>query len=131
VVRVIILWQTTGMATHNEQVMLQLEPHEHVVRAARLRLDDDRPISYELVSVPVALLPKTNGTSADFDIHQLAAANRIKLGPATERTSQVAADRLLAKHLGIAFGSAVNMFDRLILTDVGQPIEWRIAFVKA
>lgn len=130
-VRVNILWQTTGTPTHNEQVMLQLEPHEAVIRAARLRLNDDRPISYELVSAPVALLPRAKGTFAHFDIHQLAAANRIRLGHTTERASQVAADRLLAKHLGIPLGSVVNMFDRLILTDVGQPIEWRIAFVKA
>ena len=39
-VRVSILWQTTGMPTHNEQVMLDLEQDKHVMRAARLRLDD-------------------------------------------------------------------------------------------
>ena len=118
------------MPTHNEQVMLDLEQDKHVIRAARLRLDDDKVLAYELVSVPVELLPKTNGTSALQDIQQLAAANRLKLGQATERTSQVAADRIFAKHLGVARGSTVNMFDRIMLLDSGRPIEWRIAFVK-
>jgi DNA-binding GntR family transcriptional regulator len=128
-VRVSILWQTTGMPTHNEQVMLDLEQDKHVIRAARLRLDDDKVLAYELVSVPVELLPKTNGTSALQDIQQLAATNRLNLGHASERTSQVAADRILAKHLGVAMGSTVNMFDRIMHLDTGQPIEWRIAFV--
>ena len=111
--------------------MLRLEPHEHVIPAAQLRLADDGTISYELLSVPAAMLPRTNGTSSLFDIHQLAAANRIRLGKTKETVSQAAADSVLAKHLGISVGSVVNMLDRLILTDAGQPIEWRIAFVKA
>ena len=129
-VRVSILWQTTGMPTHNEQVMLDVEQDKHVIRAARLRLDDGKVLAYELVSVPVELLPKTNGTSALQDIQQLAAANRLKLGRAIETLSQVAADRILVKHLGVARGSTVSMFDRIMFLDSGRPIEWRIAFVK-
>ena len=129
-VRVSILWQTTGIPTHNEQVMLDLETDKHVIRAARLRLDNDEVLAYELVSVPVELLPTTNGTTALQDIQQLSAASRLKLGRATERMSQVAADRILAKYLGVARGSTVNMFDRIMLVDTGRPIEWRIAFVK-
>jgi GntR family transcriptional regulator len=130
VVRVKILWQTTGIPTHNEQVMLILEPDQHVVRGARLRFHDDQILAYELVVVPVALLPKTNGTSALLDIHQLAAANRLMLGQATEQLSQVAADRVIAKHLNVPQGSAVNMLDRMIPLDTGERIEWRIALVK-
>jgi DNA-binding GntR family transcriptional regulator len=130
VVRVTVLWQTTGMPTRNEQTMLELAPDEHVIRAARLRLDDDVPLSYELVSVPAALLPTTNGTSALFDIQQLATANRIRLGQATETVSQVAAGRVLAKRLGIPVGSVLHKLDRLVRTLTGSPIEWRIAFVR-
>jgi DNA-binding GntR family transcriptional regulator len=130
VVRVDILWQTTGTPTHNEQVMLELGPDQHVVRGARLRLHDDQILAYELVSVPVDLLPKTNGTSALLDIHELAAANRLTLGQATERLSQVAADRIIAKYLNVAQGSTINMLDRIIPLDTGAPIEWRVAFAK-
>lgn len=130
-VRVNILWQTTGIPTHNEQVMLDLQPDKHVVRAARLRLQDDEVLAYELVSVPVALLPKANGRSTLQDIQQLAATGWVKLGQATERASQVAADRILAKYLGVPQGSPIAMLDRLILTDLGLPIEWRIAFLKS
>jgi DNA-binding GntR family transcriptional regulator len=129
-IRVSILWQTTGIPTHNEQVMLDLEAGEHIIRAARLRLDDDEVLAYELVSVPVDLLPTTNGTSALQDIQQLSAANRLKLGQATERASQVAADRILAKYLGVARGDTIDMFDRIMLLDTGRPIEWRIAFAR-
>jgi DNA-binding GntR family transcriptional regulator len=110
--------------------MLDLETDNHVIRGARLRLHDDQVLAYELVCVPVDLLPKTNGTSALLDIHQLAAANRLVLGQATERLSQVAADRIIAQHLNVAKGSTVNMLDRIIPLDTGAPIEWRIAFVK-
>jgi DNA-binding GntR family transcriptional regulator len=109
--------------------MLDLETQNYVVRGARLRLHDDEVLAYELVCVPVDLLPKTDGTSALLDIHQLAAANRLTLGQATERLSQVAADRIIAKHLNVAQGSTVNMLDRMIFLNTGEPIEWRIAFV--
>jgi DNA-binding GntR family transcriptional regulator len=95
-----------------------------------LRLHDDQVLAYDLVCVPVDLLPKTNGASALLDIHQLAAANRLMLGQATEWLSQVAADRIIAEHLNVAWGSTVNMLARIISLDTGAPIEWRIAFVK-
>lgn len=62
--------------------MLDLETDNHVIRGARLRFFDGEVFAYELVCVPVDLLPKANGTSALFDIHQLAAA--LELGQATE-----------------------------------------------
>ena len=109
--------------------MLNLETEDHVIRGARLRIRDDTVVAYELVCVPVDLLPRTNGTSALLDIHALAAANRLALGEATERISQVAADRVIADHLDVARGSRINMLDRIIVLRTGVPIEWRIAFV--
>jgi GntR family transcriptional regulator, N-acetylglucosamine utilization regulator len=130
-VRVTILWQTTGTPTHNEQVLLELQPNQYVLRAARLRVDHDEVLAYELVSIPVALLPQTDETSALLDIHQSAIASRLKLGRARETLSRVSADRLIAKHLSVPRGAAVNMLDRSIFLQTGQPIEWRIAFVRS
>jgi len=76
VVRVEILWQTTGMPAHNERVILDLETENHVIRGARLRIRDGEVIAYELACVPIDLLPETDGTSAFVDIHALAAAKR-------------------------------------------------------
>jgi len=93
------------MPAHNERVILDLETENHVIRGARLRIRDGEVIAYELACVPIDLLPETDGTSAFVDIHALAAANLLALGEATERLSQVAADRIIAKHPALHAGA--------------------------
>jgi DNA-binding GntR family transcriptional regulator len=127
-VRVSILWQTTGIPTHEEQLWLQLNLHEPVVRAARQLIASGKPTTYELVSVPISRFPKTDSSSDLVDISVLAKLNGIVLGQATEKHATVPADRIIAQHLQIAAGDRVLRAERVVLTDKGLPIEWRILY---
>lgn len=129
-VRVSILWQTTGVPTHSEQLWLHLKSHEYVVRAARQRFQDEKPTTYELVSVPIQRLPKSSGSSDLLDIRTLAKTNSMTLGQATDKLTTVAADRIVAEHLQIVTGDPVQRAERLLLTDQGLPIEWRILYFR-
>ena len=128
-VRAKILWQTTGMPTHSEQLWLALKSHEFVARAARLGFQDGKPATYDLVSVPIHRLPNTDASSDLLDIHTLAKADRIILGQATEKLARVVADRIVAEHLQIVTGAPVLRTERLVHTDQGLPVEWRIRYV--
>lgn len=128
-VRANILWQTTGTATHNEQLWLQLKSHEYVVRSARQRIEDGKPTTYELVSLPLQRLPKWDSSSDQIDIRTLAQENGIILGQASENLTTVDADRIVAQHLQIEPGDHVLRAERVLLTDQGVPIEWRILYV--
>lgn len=129
-VRANILWQTTGIATHKEQLWLQLKSHEYVARAATQKIEAGKPATYELVSLPIQRLPKAQDSLELRDIRTLAKTNGITLGQATEKLTTVAADRIVAEHLEIVSGDPVLRAERLLLTDQGLPIEWRILYLR-
>ncbi len=125
-----LLWATTGIPTHDEQAKLRLEPREHVLRVARLRRYDGRPVAYEMATLPLAMVPKWHGVPL-CEVHELAAAHGVTLGCAHETAAGTTADTAVAGQLGIPVGSAVTVLERLVLTDSGVPVEWRVAFVAA
>ena len=127
---VIQLWQTTGIPTHHERAKLRLRPHEHVLRVTRLRRCGARPIAYEVSSIRLALVPNGYGAPAPCEIQDLAAANGVTLGRAHEVAATSSADTAIAKQLGVAARSAVTVLDRLVHTDTGLPIEWRMSYIK-
>ena len=118
-----------GPATHDEQVKINLKHDQNVVRSARLRLDGDRAIAYELTSVPVDRLPRSARSRSLHDVHELAALNLLVLGKATERMTRVAPDVVVARHLRIPIGQRVTCLDRIIESDLGLVMEWRLSYV--
>jgi len=127
--RVRALWCTSGLATHDEQVRLNLRYDECVARSARLRLEDGRAIAYELTSIPLSRVQKPQNSCALSDLKELAAINGLVLGRATERMTRVPADPIVARHLGLPVCQRVMRLDRTVETDAGLPIEWRLSFV--
>jgi DNA-binding GntR family transcriptional regulator len=88
-------------------------------------------IAYEASSMPLALLPNGHGAASPCEIGDLTAANGVRLGRAHEVAVTSTADTAVAKLLEIAAGSGVTVLDRLVHTDAGQPIEWRVSYVRA
>lgn len=118
-----MLWQTTDIATHDEQVKLQLPVRASVMRGARLRANAQQSSAYELVSVRAL-------SGSLVDIHQMASQMGMTLGQATEKMSAAPADSVVSHYLGVPLGTRVMLLDRIVLTDKGLPFEWRIAYVR-
>ena len=104
-------------------------PEARVLRMTRVRYDAPGcPIALEEVVLPVDRFP---GLIADVsDITELAQCYGLSLGRASEHVSIVPATKDVALHLEIAAGANVLKLDRVVETDDGVPIEWRVAFRK-
>jgi DNA-binding GntR family transcriptional regulator len=129
-VRVAVIAQTTGTANASEQKYLRLGASERVVRVLRIRSENHRALSYELVVLPIRLFPNlTPDSEIASDIFGLARDHGVVLGIATERVRIVKATKDVAAHLGLTAGGWVMKFDRVVRTTEGLPVEWRIAFI--
>jgi DNA-binding GntR family transcriptional regulator len=125
-----IVWQITSLPTHDEQLRLDVEPDQDVIRAARLRADDSGNFAYELVSVAACRLPLTDKTAELVEIRALATANKLILGQAVERLTHITADRIVAKHLQVAESQALLRCERIVSLQSGEAIEWLISFMR-
>ena len=132
-VRIRVTAQGTGTVSRVEQTKLRLpQLQAPVLRARRVRFDyDNQPIAVEDVVLPLIRFPGLTASDGDLpDIIELARQQRLRLGRATERISTVPANGEVARHLRIALGADVVKLDRVIETDDGVPIEWRVSFSK-
>jgi DNA-binding GntR family transcriptional regulator len=125
-----VITQTTGVADAIEQDRLDLAAGDAVVRVTRVRSEGCRPTAYELAVLPLGRFP---GLDSDSEIKQdvlaLASAHGLALGRATEHLDVVSPTTEVAEHLGIGLDETVVKLDRLMRSEHGQPIEWRIAFL--
>ena len=123
----LVLWHTLGMPTHDEQLILRVQPTAVVMRGARLRMMNGGTQAYELVSIGGAVPPIHEYISQD--ISDCARSHAAVLGQATETASHVPADRIVASALKVDPGTSVLRLERVVRIRGGSPVEWRIAFV--
>jgi len=132
VARIASIAKTTASASDVERALLKIDGNAPVLRIVRVRHDDDdRPLSYEEVVLPLERFP---GLASDSDpppdILELARRYGLSLGRATERATIATTTADVASHLGIAAGSNMVKLDRIIETADGVPVEWRVAFFR-
>ena len=88
-------------------------------------------VALEEVVLPLERFPGLAPNGGDIpDIVELAQRHGLSLGRVTARISIVRATRDVASHLGIAAGTNVMKLDRITENAVGEPIEWRVAFMQ-
>jgi GntR family transcriptional regulator len=130
VVRVTLIGQTTARATRPEQQRLGVGGTDEVMRITQVRFNNERPVAFERIVLPLARLPPIARDGADAtDIFTLAKEHGLTLGLARERLGIVRAGVQVAAHLRIGKGTSVLKLDRITLTTDGTPIEWRVSFV--
>jgi DNA-binding GntR family transcriptional regulator len=125
-----LITQNADTANAVECTKLALNaPHARVLRATRIQYDASGcPLAREDVVLPLDRFP---GLTADVsDITALAQCYGLSLGRASERVAIVPASRGVAMHLGITVGTNVLKLDRVVETDDGAPVEWRVAYRK-
>jgi len=123
-----LLRQVVRHADAAEQKRLQLAPTETVLHVVRLRGDQGRPLMYEEASVALSRLPGFDAADAGSR-HLLAVAQKcgVHLASAEEEVRLTQAPPTVATHLGLEPGTALLQLDRVVVTDEGQPVEWRVA----
>ncbi|MDQ1658525.1 MAG: GntR family transcriptional regulator, partial [Cryptosporangiaceae bacterium] len=118
-----LLTSGTRLATMEESARLRLGAHARVVAIDRVRLADSEPIAIECAVFPAALAALLNADLENGSLHEAV----IALGrtPASGSASLAArnADRADARLLGLATGAALLVEHRLILDDLGEPLE--------
>jgi GntR family transcriptional regulator len=113
-------------ANERERERLDLQENERVYRIRRLRMDGDRLLMVEDVSLPTALFLDVPDMIPD--IVALALQNGIVLGKAKERIRLEVAEPAVSKLLNVPDNSEVLVLDRVIHTLLGRPAEWRMGY---
>jgi GntR family transcriptional regulator len=117
-----------GTANDAECARLQLHVRDPVYRVHRVRFHEDQPFMIEQASMPRALFPALEANNISSQgIVALAQQNGILLGKAEERISIGMAAEVVAKALRVSPNAPVMVLDRVLLTRVGRPVEWRLA----
>ena len=116
-----------GTANEAECVRLQLRIDDPVYRIRSVRFHQDQPFMVEQTSMPGVLFPALAVKNAfSQGIVVLAQQNGLMLGKAEERISVDVASPVVAEALRVAPASPIMVLDRVLLTLVGEPVEWRI-----
>lgn len=129
-VRVALIGQTTANASRREQDRLKLTAADRVMRVARVRYLKKRPVSFEMIVLPLSRFPGIGrNNEVAPGIAELANQHDLPLGVARERVSVGRVGKLVAGHLHVREGTRLLKLDRTTSTADGTPIEWRVSFV--
>jgi GntR family transcriptional regulator len=91
----------------------------------------NRPVAFEEAVLALERFPGLAANGGDVpDIVELAQRHGLSLGRATERLSIVHATKDVASRLQIAVGTDVLKLNRVVATAEGEPVEWRVTFMK-
>lgn len=115
-------------ATSKEAGVLCIDKQSAVIRVARTRCADDKPIIREHIVVPAAKFPGLDdspvpNTLYDLFQHQYG----VTVSHACERIIPVAAAAREARHLCIDTGTPLLKVDRITYGLGELPIEWRVS----
>jgi GntR family transcriptional regulator len=119
---------SVGLASGPEAAHLAVDQSVQVFRIQRLRLFQGRPFMLEQSCLPASLFPDLETrVGPPYQVCDVAAAYGIALARAEERTLEIVADEAVAERLEVAEGSPVLLLDRVVYSEDGNPIEWRVA----
>lgn len=117
-----------GKASPAERQMLALPKDSRVIRIARTRSIEERPVIAELIVLPERLFPGLAELEIPNNLYGLYAMQfGIAVGITREKLKAVAATPEQAEVLGIAPGAPLLAIDRLALSLDDTPVEWRLS----
>lgn len=116
----------TELATKEEAEKLELPEGAEVYRVERLSMHQGAPFLAERCVLPVSKFPKLR-PHVGYSLSSLAQHNSILVGHAVELVRPVAATAAEARDLDISVGTPLLALDRVVFSERGEPIEWRLA----
>lgn len=113
------------LAEKNIMQDLGLGTGAEVFRIERLRLADGEPMAYENTFLPAYLFPDLEKANLKKNsLYQVLVENyNVQMHHAAESLEAAAADRFVARQLGIKTGSPVLVVHRIVFSESNTPIE--------
>ncbi|HSB24568.1 MAG TPA: GntR family transcriptional regulator [Burkholderiaceae bacterium] len=109
---------------------LQIAAGSMVQKAQRVRLVREGPQSHITTYVPQALAPFGRRQLARTPILVLMEDAGVQIGHATQSMSARLADAEVARHLGVAVGTALLAVQRLVFDRRGRPVQWLLGLYR-
>ena len=108
---------------------LRVQPHDTVLRIARLHRAGDDPLTYAVTYLPPELarhLSQQDVRDKTIIFLLLEKRSKRRIGKATYRIHAAAANEVVAEALGLAPGSPLLFVERLILDRLGDPVQFDV-----
>lgn len=109
---------------------LGLDEGEPVQKAQRVRLTREGPLSHITTHVPHALAPFGRRELAHKPILMLLEESGVQVGHARQVISARLADAEVARHLGVAVGSALLAVQRVVFDRRHRPVQWLLGLYR-
>jgi GntR family transcriptional regulator len=109
---------------------LQIAAGSMVQKAQRVRLVREGPQSHITTYVPQVLAPFGRRQLARTPILVLMEDAGVQIGHATQSMSARLADAEVARHLGVAVGTALLAVQRLVFDRRGHPVQWLLGLYR-
>lgn len=119
-----------GVCTQQELELLELQPTDEVIRVSRVRLLENKPVIYELISVPKSLFPYLSETEANLpnSLYSLYESRYgVSVARASEWLSARGANQYTSEQLKIENGAPILTIRRLAYTLSHRPVELRVS----
>jgi len=115
------------LATSTEAARLRLEQDDELIRVERIREHEGQPFMTEVCLLPAKLFPRLPEDLGTYRLSALAQINSTLVGYADESIDIAPASGENARDLGVREGTPLLWLDRVIFSNHGQPLEWRVA----
>ena len=114
-------------ADAEEASRLRVQRGEELIKIERLREHQGKIFMTETCLLPARLFSRLSEDLGTYRLSALAQLNAILVGQADERVDVALANADDAKDLDVNEGTALLRLDRIIFSDQGDPLEWRVA----
>jgi len=114
-------------ATSREAARLGGKAGDDLIRVDRCREHGGRIFMVETCWLPARFYPKLPDNVSDYEVRALAQSNSLLCVRAEKRVNAVAAAADDAELLGVAVGAPIIELDRVVFSERGQALEWRLA----
>lgn len=115
-----------GEASQETAFRLGIQPKDEILTVHRVRYQNSLPFLTEKCVLPIRMFPALPEDVAGYRMSVLAQNNGIIVGHAEEAVSAQSATATDAADLDIAEGTPVLAIDRIIFSDRGDALEWRV-----
>lgn len=124
---VLLLRQARRRASKIERRRLQLDDGEQLLATERVRYRRGAPFMHEKAFLALSRLGGREIAGAgNYCLAELARQCGVGLGLAREGVTATRASSAVAKRLGIEPSAPLLRLDRVVFTDQGLPVEWRV-----
>lgn len=112
------------LASETESQQLNLSTQDYVIRMERIRYADQRPLVYEVATIPEKLIKSFKKADITEHFFKTLTANGYEIGKSQQTIYAKSASERVAGYLGISKGHAILALTQVSYLSDGQPFEY-------